>query len=91
MGEKIIDRYSLLHFAVGIIMYFTGFSFFSQAFWHTLFELIENQPFMVRFIDQQLTWWPGGKQVPDAIVNSISDVCWGSLGWLTAYYVSQIA
>jgi hypothetical protein len=89
MGEKIIDRYSLLHFAVGIIMYFLGFSFVSQAVLHSTFEFIENQPFMVNFIDQQLTWWPGGKQKPDAFINSVSDVCWGSLGWLVAYIFSS--
>ena len=42
MGNKFIDQYSLLHFAVGIVVYFWDISLLSWFVLHTIFELIEK-------------------------------------------------
>ena len=42
MGTKLIDQYSLLHFASGIIAYYWGFNLYEWFYIHLLFELVEN-------------------------------------------------
>lgn len=87
MGKNFFDQYSLLHFAVGIIAYFWGISFWSWFFLHLLFEIIENSPIGMKFINNNfLKIWPGGKPRPDAFINSLGDQFFACFGWLTAYY-----
>ena len=88
MGIKIADQYSLLHIASGIIAYFWGISFNMWFIIHFMFEFIENTELGINFIN---TWlkniWPGGKQYPDSIQNTISDTAFGLIGWLFAYMI----
>jgi len=89
MGNKFIDQYSLLHFAVGIVVYFWDISLLSWFVLHTIFELIENTQQGIYFINNYITWWPGGKPRPDSIINSIGDTIFSLLGWVIAYYTDQ--
>jgi len=83
MGTTFLDKYSVLHFATGIIAYFLGLSFWAWFLLHGLFELIENQPFAMRFINSHLGWfWPGGKDYADFPINSVGDQISALLGWL---------
>jgi hypothetical protein len=86
MGKFCVDKYSLLHFAVGIIFRFLNFNFMSAFFIHLCFEIFENSRFGVNFIDTSplLQWWPGGKKEPDSIVNSIFDQVFFMIGWSLA-------
>ena len=42
MGIHLIDQYSLLHFASGIIAYFAGVPFIAWVVMNFIFEAIEN-------------------------------------------------
>jgi len=86
MGETFGDKYSLLHFAVGVIFRFIGISFGYSVAIHILFELLENTSQGVHFIDTNplLKWWPGGKKKADTFVNSVGDTFFFCVGWLVA-------
>ena len=90
MGVHFLDYYSLLHVATGIIAYFWGLSFEMWFVLHLLFEMIENTPYGVYFIDRYITMWPGGKKSPDTILNSVGDQTFAVLGWMIAYGWKQI-
>jgi len=84
MGKKFVDQYSFLHFSTGCIAYFFGIPLFWWIIIHTLFEIIENSPKGVRFIDTKLKFWPGGKKSPDNLYNSISDLIFSIIGFIFA-------
>jgi hypothetical protein len=86
MGENFIDQYSLLHFAVGIIVYFFGINFKYSVAIHIIFEFFENTPCVMEQINK-LNFWPGGKNKPDNIINSISDTMFFIFGWIVGNYV----
>ncbi len=87
MGHTLIDKYSLLHFATGIIFCFLNISFINSLIVHTLFEIIENTKQGIYFIDNYLRFWPGGKKKSDAFINSVGDTIFFLLGWLTAFII----
>jgi hypothetical protein len=81
MGKAVLDQYSLLHFAVGIVAYFWGVGAWATLVVHTLFELLENTEKGMRWINTYATWWPGGKPYADTVKNSIGDTVATMLGW----------
>lgn len=90
MGVYIIDQYSLLHFATGVVAYFLGFSFTSWFIGHALFEISENSNTGIYIINQYLLWfWPGGKPKADSLENIISDQIFSSIGWIVAQQLDQ--
>jgi hypothetical protein len=82
MGQSGVDAYSVLHFFFGSLAYLLRIPFLVWALIHLAFEIVENSFQGVTFIDQYITWWPGGKKDPDSIGNSISDEIVALLGWL---------
>ena len=90
MGKTIFDQYTLLHFGVGIVVYFWNFTFLGWLILHTLFEIIENTQIGMYVINRYITWWPGGKDYADAPINSlVGDNIGAILGWLLAYVVAK--
>lgn len=89
MGYKIIDQYSLLHFCTGCIAYFFGINIVNWIILHTIFEIIENSKYGVYFIDNYLTFWPGGKKKSDNLINSISDLIFAIIGFTLALYLDK--
>lgn len=88
MGINFMDQYSLLHFAVGIIVYFWGVSLPNWFIMHTLFELLENSNIGINIINTLFKdVWPGGKDYADSTLNTIGDGVFAILGWLFAWYV----
>ena len=88
MGKHFADQYSLLHFAVGVVAYFFGFSMTNFNLIHIIFELVENTGVGMKFINVYFkNVWPGGKPEADALVNSFGDVIFGALGWWFASVV----
>lgn len=86
--ERFIDRYSLLHFATGVVAYFWGLSFWQWFLIHALFELLENTQAGMRFVRRHFDWfWPGGKEYPDPWINSLGDQCFAMAGWLLPWLV----
>ena len=90
MGKYFFDQYSYLHFASGIIAYFWNISFKNWILLHTIFEIIENTNLGIYIINNYITFWPGGKNYKDTLINSISDSLFAFIGWLSAYYLDKI-
>ncbi len=90
MGKSIIDQYTYLHFATGIMSYFWGVSFVHLIILHTLFEIIENTAIGIKFINKYFTFWPGGKAYPDNIINRVGDTLGAIVGWGSAYYLDKL-
>jgi hypothetical protein len=87
MGKTFVDTYSLLHFATGIVAYYFGIPLIWWIILHAVFEILENSPEGVYFIDNYLIFWPGGKKYPDSVINSLGDEVFAVLGWLLPYFL----
>lgn len=91
MGTQFADQYSLLHFAVGIVVYFWNVPFWIWTIIHSLFELLENSSYGVDFINSHLSSiWPGGKPAPDDLINQIGDTFFAMSGWLFAWWLDRL-
>lgn len=91
MGINLVDQYSLLHFAVGVICYFWGISLTNTFILHVIFELSENTQIGMRIINTLFkNVWPGGKPYADSGINSVGDTLATVFGWLVARYVDVL-
>ena len=90
MGYRYFDKYTYLHFAVGIVVYFWNISLLNWVILHTIFEFLENTQMGMNIINQYIVFWPGGKQKSDTIINNIGDTVGAVLGWLSAYYLDKL-
>jgi hypothetical protein len=86
MGIHFTDKYSLLHFASGIIAYYWGISFMLWFIIHLLFEYVENTNIGMKIINK-IKMWPGGKEKSDTILNRIGDQFYGLLGWIFTFFI----
>ena len=84
MGQQFLDQYSILHFSSGAIAYFWGIDFFKWLLIHASFEVVENTEGGMKFINENLTWWPGGKPKADKMLNILGDNAAALLGWWVA-------
>lgn len=91
MGLYAIDQFSLLHFAVGIVAYFWGFSAIHTFLFHVVFEWAENTKIGMKFINEQFPIWPGGKPYADSLVNQISDTIMTMIGWYISQYADSLS
>jgi hypothetical protein len=89
MGIYFTDKYSLLHFASGIIAYYWGISFILWFIIHLLYEYVENTNLGMKIINK-IKMWPGGKEKSDTILNSIGDQFYGLLGWIFTFFILKI-
>ena len=90
MGKELIDKFSYLHFASGIIFYYFAFTLKSSFIIHTIFEFSENTPEGMRFINNNFkNIWPGQKNFSDSFTNNVGDTIFFVLGWLSAKYISE--
>ncbi len=78
------DKYSLLHFAVGVMFYFL-FDFKVSVLVHIVFEIVENTKWGMGVINDRFKWWPGGKTHADSLINSTGDTIAFAIGWIVAY------
>jgi hypothetical protein len=85
MGIHFTDKYSLLHFSSGIICYYWSISLIGWFIIHMLYEIIENQPYIVKIIDT-IPIWPGGKKFSDKPINMVGDQFYAVLGWIFTHY-----
>ena len=90
MGNQFLDQYSILHFATGAIAYFWGVPALPWFLVHVTFEIAENTKPGMNFINNNLTWWPGGKPRSDNIENIVGDNFATMVGWWTAYKLDEI-
>lgn len=90
MGLHFMDRYSYLHFAVGIVCYYWNIGFITSVALHTIFEILENTPEGMNFINKYLPIWPGGKPYSDSFVNMFGDTVFFILGYITADMIAKL-
>ena len=83
MGKDFFDRFTLLHFATGVLAYHWSMNelFFLGA--HTAFELLENTEAGMRAI-RAIPVWPGGKARADSWENMVGDTLGAWAGWRAA-------
>ena len=91
MGKNIIDQYSYLHFAVGIILFYWDIDIITAIILHTIFEIVENTKLGMHIINNYIYFWPGGKPYPDSLVNCISDTVFFILGWISALLINKLS
>lgn len=84
MGHRFTDAYSLLHFAVGVVVRHWQMSFWVWIALHTVFEWVENTKTGMHIINTYVKAWPGGKPKADTLWNSFGDTVWGAAGWMVA-------
>ena len=89
MGVHFTDKFSLLHLASGIVVYYWNMSFVALFIAHAAFELIENTETGMRFIRRWFKLWPGGKTHADSGLNQVGDQVYACLGWVIAHYYSS--
>lgn len=90
MGTELMDRFSYLHFAVGVIFYYWKIGLFPSVILHTVFEVVENTEFGMNIINKYITLWPGGKPHADTFINNVGDTIFFILGWLSAHYINSL-
>ena len=87
MGKQLFDQYTLLHFSSGVMAYFFGVPAPKWLIAHVAFEISENTDVGMKFINETLTFWPGGKPRRDELINILGDNIGAMIGW---YCASQL-
>lgn len=85
MGIYFTDKFSLLHFAAGVIVYYWNISFLTWFIFHIIYEYAENTKTGMDIINK-ITLWPGGKNYPDTLLNRTGDQFYGMMGWIFTHY-----
>jgi hypothetical protein len=83
MGTQFFDQFTLLHFAVGIAVNLWGLPLLHWLIIHTVFEVIENTPVGIKFLNRH-SRYPGGKPHADTLQNSLGDLFGAFVGWSLA-------
>jgi hypothetical protein len=90
MGQYLLDKFSILHFTIGILWRYMGFDIISLFLFHTIFEIVENSKIGMYIISTYFKIWPGGKPSADTLLNIVGDILISLLGWiLTNTYFIQ--
>ena len=89
MGNQLLDQYSLLHYASGVVAYYWGLKPLTFFLSHLAFEIGENTTLGMKFINQHLTWWPGGKPRADTLTNMVGDNLSAAAGYWCAYFLDS--
>jgi hypothetical protein len=89
MGLYFTDQFSLLHFAVGIVVYYWNMSFILWFIVHMIFEYVENTKYGMSIINN-FVYWPGGKDHADSLINNLGDQFYALIGWGSAYIVCNM-
>ena len=91
MGIDLIDKFTYLHWSVGVSAYFVGFRPAALFFLlHCLFEAAENTETGMRLLDR-IPVWPGGKTEPDTLLNIVGDTIAAMGGWASARALDIVA
>lgn len=93
MSSKLLDQYTYLHFATGIIFYFWGISFTTSFIIHSIYEYFEITDFGTSIINKYFgNIWPGGGKHKQEkfIYNGLGDTIGFIIGWYSAYLLDII-
>ena len=89
MDQPLFDQYSLIHFAVGVLLFFARISFVLATLTHATISLLYNNETGYEAIRRFAFWWPGSKR-PDSAFNIVGDNISFMSGWLFASAVDSI-
>jgi hypothetical protein len=91
MGKYFLDKFSILHFTIGILWRYMGFDIISLFLFHTIFEIMENSKIGMYIINTYFKTWPGGKPSADTLLNNVGDILISLLGWILAntYFIQN--
>jgi hypothetical protein len=87
MGTYLFDKFSYLHFAVGIIVYYWNIPLLLWFVLHTIFEIVENTETGIHVINTYIVFWPGGKPRADTLLNMLGDTICAMIGWTSASFL----
>lgn len=87
MGKRLLDAYTLLHFATGVIAHHYALPFWIWMILHTMFEWIENTTIGMYYINNYLPLWPGGKPSADTFINNVGDTIAAAVGWILSFWL----
>jgi hypothetical protein len=95
MGQKLLDQYSLLHAAVGILAYFWNIPLWIGTLIHILFEYTENTQWGIHMINKYMIepgifGWPGDKRYTDSLLNQMGDTFSFVIGWVVAAGIDRL-
>lgn len=95
MGGLLFDQYSLLHGAVGVVVYFWQIPLVWAVVAHVLFEWAENTETGMELINRVFVregafGWPGAKKAADSMVNRVGDTVSFAVGWGLAFAVDWL-
>ena len=88
MGDLLFDNFSILHFTLGIGIYFLGVHWFIWLILNIIFELSENTNQGMKILDN-IQFWLGGKKKRDNHINSSGDIFSAMAGWFLSYSLDQ--
>ena len=80
----LIDRYSYLNFAIGIICFFSGISLKTLFIIRVLYFLIKNNKARIKYLNKYILW--PKQQNNDHLAKQIVDILLSLFGWLSANY-----
>ena len=92
MGFQILDQYTLLHLAAGVIAYFWRVPALLWFLGNVAFEWGENTEVGMKLVNEiaKFIGWPGGKKSADAMINMVGDTIAAVAGWYAAYYLDEL-
>ena len=79
-NQAIVDAYSIVHAASGVIARVLNLSLTQTIVLHTVFEVLENQ--YLKFTPWSMKYFPDPSK--DTLVNSIGDTVSTVIGWYAA-------
>jgi hypothetical protein len=82
-GDALFSQYSLLHFAMGLIIFFTKVPLLLATLAYTAFLLVHHSEEGSRFMSKFVPMWPGGKRSEDYL-PILGDILAFDAGWLAA-------
>ncbi len=85
MDQYAFDEYSVVHFAIGVLTYQSGFSFVTLAIVYSIFKIFSNVSLGMYVIDTYITPLLGYKLFPESFKNIGTDLAMCLLGWLVGY------
>jgi hypothetical protein len=90
MGKHLLDAYSLLHFATGVVAQHWAVPFWIWMLVHTVFEWAENTKTGMSYINRYVSAWPGGKPAADSFLNNVGDTIAAAVGWLVSAWLLDL-